>query len=108
MTWSTLGERTTCRPLGTYRVKLKGRGHKLPLVTSELRHLARLSRWLDERQLGAADLSNERLSLFCSEMPRRRDGGCVCSRRALTQVLEVFEDYGLEHVDAKGTPASPS
>jgi integrase/recombinase XerD len=91
-----------------YRVKLKGRGYTPRSVTSELRHLARLSRWLDERRLGAADLSNERLSQFFSEMPRRRDGGCVCSRRALTQVLEVLEEHGLERVGAKGTPASPS
>ena len=59
-------------------------------------------------QLGAADLGSERLSQFLGELPRRRDGGRVCSRRALTQVLEVLEEHGVEPLEAKEAPAPAS
>ena len=88
-----------------YRVKLRGRGYMPRSIIDELRHMARLSRWLEERQLGAADLGSERLSQFLGELPRRRDGGRVCSRRALTQVLEVLEEHGVEPLEAKEAPA---
>src|SRR5450759_4200652 len=76
---------------GDYKVKLRDRGYSARSVACELRHMARLSRWLEERRLVAADLSKERLSDFLGELPRRRDGGRVCSRRALVQMLEVLE-----------------
>ena len=91
-----------------YRVKLRGRGYMPRSITDELRHVARLSQWLEERQLGAADLSSERLSQFLGELPRRRDGGRVCSRRALTQVLEVLEEHGVKPLGAKEAPAPAS
>ena len=91
-----------------YRVKLKGRGYMPRSVIDELRHVARLSRWLEERQLGAADLGSERLSQFLGELPRRRDGGRVCSGRALTQVLEVLGEHGVEPLQAKEAPAPAS
>jgi hypothetical protein len=55
------------------------------------------SRWLEEHQLSAADLSNDRLEQLFFEVPRRTDCGGICSRRALTQVLEVLEGHGLAH-----------
>jgi integrase len=91
-----------------YRVKLRGRGYMPRSIIDELRHLARLGRWLEERQLGAADLGSERLSQFLGELPRRRDGGRVCSRQALTQVLEVLEEHGVESLEAKEAPAPAS
>ena len=90
-----------------YRVKLRERGYTPRSIIGELRHLACLSRWLDERQLDTADLGNERLEQFLSEMPRRRDGGSACSRRALIQVLEVLEEHGLERLEAKEARTSP-
>jgi integrase/recombinase XerD len=60
-----------------YRVKLRGRGYMPRSIIDELRHVARLSRWLEERELGAADLGSERLSQFLGGLPRRRDGGRV-------------------------------
>lgn len=91
-----------------YKVKLAGRGYTPRSIIDELRHLARLSRWLQERQLAAADLSNDRLDEFLCQLPRRRDGGRVCSRRALTQVLEVLEEHGLVRLGAKEEPVSAS
>lgn len=90
-----------------YRVKLRERGYTPRSIIGDLHHVARLSRWLEERQLSAADLSKERLEQFLCEMPRRRDGGRLCSRRALTQVLEVLVEHGLEPLEAKEAPASP-
>lgn len=91
-----------------YRVRLGERGYKPGTIIDELRHVGRLSRWLEERQLSAADLSNERLGQFLVELPRRSDGGRVCSRRALTQVLEVLEEHGLARVGASEAPVSAS
>src|SRR2546430_17677262 len=75
-----------------YRVKLRERGYTPRSIIGELRHLACLSRWLDERRLDTADLGNERLEQFLSEMPRRRDGGSVCSRPAPVQGLEGLQE----------------
>src|SRR6516165_9228256 len=91
-----------------YRVKLRTGGYSARSVTGELRYMARLSRWLEERRLGAADLSKERLEEFLSELPRRRDGGRVCSRRALSQVLEVLAERGVERPWAEAEATSPS
>jgi integrase/recombinase XerD len=91
-----------------YRVKLRERGYRPRSIIDELRHMARLSRWLEERHLGAADLSDKRFEEFFGELPRRRDGGRVCSRRALAQVLEVLEEHGLERLEGDEAPASAS
>jgi integrase/recombinase XerD len=96
-------------PLGPfaddYRVKLRDSGYSERSVTGALRNMERLSRWLEERRLGAADLSEERLEEFLSEVPRRRDGGRVCSRQALTLGLEVLAERGVEpRVEATATP----
>jgi hypothetical protein len=79
-----------------YEMKLRARGYSARSVTSELRHVARLSRWLEERQLSAADLSKERLEEFLGELPRRRDGGRVCSRRVLAATLSAHESAGFD------------
>ena len=91
-----------------YKVKLRDRGYSARSLACELRHLARLSRWLEDHRLGAADLSRERLEEFLGELPRRRSGGRVCSRRALAQMLEVLEAHGVVRLEANEAPASPS
>jgi site-specific recombinase XerD len=91
-----------------YKLKLRARGYSARSVTSGLRQVARLSRWLEERQLSAADLSKERLEEFLGELPRRRDGGRVCSRRALSQMLEVLAERGVERPRVEPAAASPS
>ena len=91
-----------------YKIRLRARGYSARSVTSELRQVARLSRWLEERQLSVADLSKERLEEFLGELPRRRDGGRVCSRRALSQMLEVLAERGVERPRVEPAAASPS
>ena len=90
-----------------YKIMLAARGYCSRSVVGMLNHLARLSRWMEERRLDAADLNLERIDEFLGGLPRRRDGGRVCSRRALIQVLDVLDDRGVERVQAE-TPASPS
>ncbi len=70
--------------------------------------MARLSRWPDERQLGATELGKDRFEQFLCELPRRQDGNLVCSRRTLTQEPEVLEEHGLVRVEAKKAHVSPS
>ena len=91
-----------------YKVMLRDRGYSARSVACELRHLARLSGWLGNRRLGAAELSRERLEEFLGELPRRRDGGRVCSERALVQVLEVLEEHGIARPETNEAPASLS
>ncbi|MGH9107392.1 MAG: site-specific integrase, partial [Acidimicrobiales bacterium] len=91
-----------------YETKLRARGYSSRSVVSELGHIARLSRWMEERRLLAVDTSKERLEEFLGELPRRRGGGWVCSRRALAQVLEVLDEHGVGRVRAEEVPASPS
>jgi integrase/recombinase XerD len=91
-----------------YRVTLTDRGYSARSVTCELRNMARLSRWLQERGLGAADLGKERLEEFLGELPRRRDGGRACARRTLTLVLEVLAEAGVERPRVEVAATSPS
>ena len=56
---------------------------------------------MEERRLDAADLNVERIDEFLGGLPRRRDGGRVCSRRALSQMLDVLDDRGVERVRAE-------
>jgi integrase/recombinase XerD len=90
-----------------YKIMLAVRGYCSRSVVCEVNHLARLSRWMEERRLRAADLSMGLIEEFLGGLPRRRDGGRVCSRRALIQVLEVLDDHGVQRSQADN-PASPS
>jgi integrase/recombinase XerD len=91
-----------------YRVKLSASGYSARSVVCEVSHVARLSRWLEEHGLGASDLGEKRLEEFLGELPRRRDGGRVCSRRALAQMLEVLEEHGVGRPHVDDLPASRS
>lgn len=91
-----------------YKIMLRERGYSARSVTCDLNHLRRLSRWLEGRRLGAADLSKERLEEFLAELPRRRGGGRVCSRQALIRVLDVLDERGVERPRSDVAHASPS
>ena len=53
-----------------YEAKLRTRGYSSRSVVCELNHLARLSRWMEERRLLAEDMSRQR----SAATPRRRSG----------------------------------
>jgi site-specific recombinase XerD len=91
-----------------YRVRLRASGYSARSVTRALTDMERLSQWLEGRRLSAADLSKERLEEFLGELPRRRGGGRVCSRQALSQVLEVLDNGDKTSPRADEEQASPS
>ena len=92
---------------GDYEIQLRARGYSSRSVVCEVRYLARLSQWMENCRLNAADLNVERIDEFLGGLPRRRDGGRVCSRRGLIQILGVLDDRGVRCPQAE-KPASPS
>lgn len=81
-----------------YRLELRRRGYTPRSVVNELRQVARLSRWLEDRELGAERLTRERVEEF---LVFQRAGGryrAQWSRPGLGCLLEVLEVLGaLEH-----------
>lgn len=74
--------------------KLKTAGYTPLSAVNQMRLLAHLSRWLDDRRLGVADLTDERVEAFFES---RRSSGCTwfVTRRALAPLLELLSDLGL-------------
>lgn len=81
-----------------YRLELRRRGYTPRSAVNELRQVARLSRWLEDRELGAERLTRERVEEF---LVFQRAGGryrAQWSRPGLGCLLEVLEVLGaLEH-----------
>jgi len=81
-----------------YRLELRRRGYTPRSAVNELRQVARLSRWLEDRELGAERLDGERVEEFFDV---QRAGGryrAQWSRPGLRCLLEVLEGLGvLEH-----------
>lgn len=90
-----------------YEAKLRSRGYSPRSVARVLRDLGRLSRWMEERGLVAAELTEARLEAFFGELSLRGGGGGRCSRKALAQVLEVLAEQGVEPVWVEVAPALP-
>lgn len=90
-----------------YETQLRARGYSSRSVVCQVRYLARLSQWMEDCQLDVADLCLERIDEFLSGLPRRRDGGRVCSRRGLIHALAVLDDRGVRRPQAQ-KPASQS
>jgi len=78
-----------------YRLELRRRGYTPRSAVNELRQVARLSRWLEDRELGAERLTRERVEEF---LVFQRAGGrhrAQWSRPGLGCLLEVLG--ALEH-----------
>ncbi|HEY5320447.1 MAG TPA: hypothetical protein VIJ76_06195, partial [Galbitalea sp.] len=74
-----------------YRLELRRRGYTPRSAVNELRQVARLSRWLEDRELGAGQLNRERVEEFSAF---QRAGGkhrAEWSRPGLWCLLEVLE-----------------
>ena len=99
---SRLSRVVTTGPLApfaeAYRVELRRRGYTPRSAVNELRQVARLSRWLEDREFGAERLDRERVEEFFAF---QRAGGrhrAEWSRPGLWCLLEVLEVLGaLEH-----------
>jgi site-specific recombinase XerD len=78
-----------------YSAELRGRGYTPLTTVNQLRQVARLSRWLQARELSARDLSGERVEEF---LAWQRAGGCpssAISRPGLVCLLDVLRDLGV-------------
>ena len=91
----------------TYRRELRRRGYAPRSAVSELRQVARLSRWLDDRDLAPARLNRERVEEFLDFQRANGRHRSEWSRPGLCCLLEVLESLGeLEHEERP--VASPS
>ena len=85
-----------------YRLELMARGYTVRSAVNELRQVARLSRWLGNRGLGAGDLSREQIEEFLAF--QRRSGRLRSqSRPGLLCLLGVLQARGV----AVEPPAPP-
>lgn len=97
-----------CGPLAPFRddfrAELNGRGYTPRSVVPQLRQVGRLSRWLQEQALTAAELDERRVEEFLAV--QRAAGGhrSQWSRVGLLCLLEVLRDQG---VAAGCAPTSP-
>lgn len=87
-----------------FRAELLARGYTLRTSVNQLRQVGRLSVWLDEHGLGAADVDEERISRFLDF--QRADGRhrSQWSRPGLLCCLDVLRRTGT----APAQPARPS
>jgi integrase/recombinase XerD len=89
-----------------YRSELLARGYTLRTAVNQLRQVSRLSCWLDERGLEAAEVSEGRISGF---LPFQRAGGrhrAQWSRPGLMCLLEMLRRAGA--APAAGPSGMPS
>ena len=85
----------------------KSRGYTPLTIVNELRQIAHLSRFLEERRLTGADLSTERLRQFL-DLRRERHDHRACSLQGLIPLLEILDEQGVERLGATKAPASPT
>jgi integrase/recombinase XerD len=77
-----------------YRHELRTRGYTVRTAVNELRQVARLSRWLEDRGLGACDLSREEIEEFLAF--QRRSGRLRSqSRPGLLCMLGLLQARGV-------------
>lgn len=91
----------------TYRRELLRRGYTRRSAVNELRQVARLSRWLADRELGVERLDRERVEEFSAF---QRAGGrhrAQWSRPGLRCLLEVLDVMGVREHEAEPPALSP-
>lgn len=96
-------------PLASYadacRSELRGRGYTALSTVNELRQFGRLSGWLAERGMSAADLSVERVDEFLAEQ-RAQGSRATWSRSGLLCMVEVLRSLGVVGPERPGPEAS--
>src|SRR5215472_9647827 len=89
---------------GRYRHELRTRGYAVRTAVNELRQVGRLSRWLEDRGLGACDLSREEIEEFLAF--QRRSGRLRSqSRPGLLRMLGLLQARGVA-IEAPAPPPS--
>lgn len=81
-----------------YRLEVRQRGYTPRSAVNELRQVARLSRWLEDREIGAERLDRGRVEEFLAFQRAAGKHRAQWSRPGLWCLLEVLEGLGvLEH-----------
>ncbi len=97
-------------PLASYatgfRAELKSQGYRRNAVGDQLHVFAHVSRWLEERNLGAEDLTRERSLEFLAA--RRRAGYVLwLSEKGVAPLLAYLRKIGAAPVPVPPAPATP-
>ena len=91
-----------------YREELLERGYTPRSTVSELRQVARFSRWLEAGGLAVAEVSDVRIEEFLAS---QRAAGCDChslSRPGLRCLLDVLSGLGVVAVQAPAVASTPT
>jgi integrase/recombinase XerD len=91
-----------------YVAELRARGYAPLTTVNELRQVGRLSCWLEARELGAGELSGDRVEEF---LAWQRAGGrhrCQWSRRGLLCLLELLRELGVLAAEEPAPAGSPT
>ena len=85
--------------------RLRALGYTTLSSVNQLRLLAHLSRWLDARQLGVSEMTEEVVEEFFAG---RRASGCtgLLTRRSLTPLLHLLDERGLLPAARPTSPGS--
>lgn len=90
-----------------YRLELGNRGYTPRSVVNELRQVARLSLWLEDRGLVAADLSTGRVEEFLAFQRSLGSHRSQWSRPGLLCLLDVLSSSNVVMAEVPVPPASP-
>ena len=88
-----------------YKSRLRASGYTPLTIVNELRQLAHLSRWLEERRLTARDLTSEQLGQFL-DVRRDRYDQRACSLQGLSPLLEILAEQAIERPTGQVAPTS--
>lgn len=91
--------------VSAFKARLAGAGYTPLSSVNQQRLLAHLSRWLEARQLGVADLTDERIEEFFAQ---RRSSGCtwMLTRRSLAPLLDCLREQQVLPAPARPGPTS--
>ena len=90
-----------------YRLELADRGYTARSAVNELRQVARLSRWLEDRGLVAADLSTGLVEEFLAFQRSLGSHRSQWSRPGLLCLVDVLSSSNVVMAEAPVLPASP-
>ena len=90
-----------------YQVELRVRGYTPRSVVNELRQVARLSRWLDDRGVAVGELGAARVDEFLAMQRASGRHQSQWSRPGLVCLLEVLRDQGVVTAEELARAVSP-
>ena len=89
-----------------YRAELHGRGYTQRSVVPQLRQVGRLSRWLQDQELAAEQLDEDRVEAFLAVQRAQGRHRSQWSRSGLLCLLDVLRELGVAGVRVPVRPGS--